>query len=722
MSVISCSTRKWSTAISGIFAASLLYASPAWAQSGSPGSSYRIGENGPVAGVAQHDGAPSATPQASATDRSKQGPVRMVRFSSISGNVTWRASDGAEWSPATINLPIQQGAQIWINDGGRADVQFDDGSELRLGNGALVTLTLLYSDAQGEFTQITLNDGLATLHARHDVCVYQIDTPLVSVKAKGPSQIRLGVDSGTEVAVQRGIATIEGAKGKVTLSENDYLDLVNGDAAYTPRAMPKADGWDQWNSDRNRLIDSKSETESHLPPNIGLVAGDLDHYGTWREDPKYGWVWAPQVVSSDWRPYNDGSWAWVEPYGWTWVGNEPWGWAPYHYGTWIDQPYGWAWCPGPASQYWSPAVVDFSVCAGDVGWAPLCPWEVSYPSVCSLGDWGTGWCLSFSIGWAGCYYPGGFGFCEGRPWDNDYVNRWGHDHSGSNHFGNDHFGNDHNSPAGNHGFVPYNASHAPGATLASTGEFEGRNGYRALPRGETGVFTRGQSSGLPVAGRSPLSGPASVQPMRRSTSDESFASTARPPQAALQRNVYHAPLPTLGQRTAAASGARYGIGSTTAAQARNDVAAQSMTGRAAAIFGNRASFNSGTSPNGLHGSYAAEAARQARASLGITPGSGSSYSLNGGRYGSSGFNNGSPGFRYGQTYGANPGSSYHNYGSYGGRYSGGNYGGSYRSNYGGSFHGGGFGGGSFHGSFGGGGGSHGGFGGGGSHGGGGRGR
>lgn len=728
MTAKSCNALYSSTLFGGILAASLLGANAVWAQSSDAPTGYRIEENSTLPDGRQPGAAPPAA-QDTITDRSKQGPVRMAHFSYVSGNITWRAGESGEWSPATINLPIQEGAQIWVNGGGRADLQFDDGSELRLGNGALATLKLLYSDSQGEFTQITLTDGLATLHTRNDVSVYQIDTPFVSVKSRGDSQIRFGVDGGTEVAMQRGTATVEGAQGKVTLHENDYLDLPNADAAYIPHSLPSADSWDQWNSDRNRQIDGDVNTKNHLPPNIGLVAGDLDQYGTWHDDPKYGWVWAPDGTSSDWRPYHDGRWVWVEPYGWTWVGDEAWGWAPYHYGTWIDQPYGWAWCPGPTSQYWSPAVVDFACYGGDVGWAPLCPWEVSYPAVCGLGCWGTDWCLSFSIGWAGCYYPGGFGFCYGRPWDNGYLNHFGHDHFGHDHFGNDHFGNDrlgndHNSLAGNHGFVPYNASHASGATLASAGAFAGHGGYQSLSRGETSVFTRGQSSSLPSAGSRPFSGPASVQPTRLSTtSSRTFATAARPSQAALQRNTYHASLPTSVQRSLQTTQAQHNFGSTAATQARNSVGTEGALGRPSASFENRASVNAAQSP-GMSRSNAAEAARQARASLGIMPGARSSYGSNG-LYGGRDFNSGSSRFGYGQTYGAGPGSSFRNNGNSGGRFGGGNYGGSYRGNYGGSYRGssggsyrgGSFGGGGYHGSFGGG--SHGSFGGGGSHGGGG---
>jgi hypothetical protein len=665
-----CRILVMSTLCSGILAASLFHASPARAQDSDPG--YRIGETGPpAASVGQNPNGQPATDEKK--DLSTQGPVRMARFSYVSGNVTWRAGNSGEWTAATTNQPIQQGAQVWINDGGRADIQFDDGSELRLGNAALVTLKLLYSDAQGEFSQITLNDGLATLVARHDVSVYQVDTPLVSVKSKGPSQIRFGVDSGAEIAVQRGSATVEGAQGKLTLNTGDYLDLANENSTYTTHPLPRQDSWDRWNADRNQLLDAATETKRHVPPNIGLVAGDLDEYGSWREDPKYGWVWVPRVSSSDWRPYHDGRWVWVDPYGWTWVGDEAWGWAPYHYGTWIDEPYGWAWCPGPASQYWCPGVVGFSVYGGDIGWAPLCPWEVRYPAAFSLGFWGNRWGFSFSIGWAGCYYPTGFGYCVGRPWGNGYLNHWGWEHGG---FGGDRFDHDrfsHGQLAANHGFVPFNASHVAGATVATAEGFGGRGAYRALPRGGTSVFTHGQAVGLPTAGRAPFSGPANVTPTRLSTTaTRSFAATAHPSQAVLQRSVYHASLPASVRRNVPSAALR---GANAAAQARAGLTNQGTAGRTEMSNANRAAVNAGVTRSNDSRTYAAEAARQARASLGISHQQDGASSLrngnlSGGRAYSSGSSGYSSGSRYGQSYGgAYRGSSAGGYhGSYNGNY------------------------------------------------------
>jgi hypothetical protein len=572
----SCKPFRWSLLLGGLLAVGLLPTVRAHAQDGDQGdsgSSYRTGENTPRNDQPFTE---ESEEDLQAVDPKTEGPVRLTRFAYVQGDVTWRPDSSASWSKATNNLPLRQGAEIMIAEGGRADLQFDDGSSLRLGKGAQVTLKVLYSDDKGEFTEIVLSDGLATLHSRHSDAVYQVDTPMASVKLSGDTQVRLGADNGSEIAVQQGRATIEGSAGKTTLEAGNYLYLRDASSAYNPRRIPGADSWDQWNSERNRLIEGKSETYKHVPSNIGLVAEDLDTAGTWHNDSEYGWIWSPRVSAPDWRPYYYGHWVWVDPFGWTWVSDESWGWAPYHYGTWLQRPYGWAWCPGSRWQYWSPGVVSFSSYSGGIGWAPLCPWEVRYPSSFSLGYWGGNWGLSFSIGWAGCYYPGGSNYCYGRPFSNRYVNRWNDNYRRTGSY--DRFRNSQEAYAVHSRFVPYNATH--GATFASQTAFNGRGTYRAGTQSDASLFKSGRPVVAPAKGV--LSGPTSIQPTGLArTSTRSFVTDARPSLRATQRNVYQSPLPTNVQRSLPASQQR-GVDFTSRA-ARPGVTsenANSPTGRA----------------------------------------------------------------------------------------------------------------------------------------------
>lgn len=99
--------------------------------------------------------------------------------------------------------------------------------------------------------------------------------------------------------------------------------------------------------------------------------------GNWLETADYGYVWQPDVVSTNpnWRPYTDGYWSYTD-YGWTWVSYEDFGWATYHYGRWARlSDYGWCWVPG---YEWGPAWVSWRVGSEQIGWAPLPPAEPIY--------------------------------------------------------------------------------------------------------------------------------------------------------------------------------------------------------------------------------------------------------------------------------------------------------------------------------------------------------
>ena len=98
---------------------------------------------------------------------------------------------------------------------------------------------------------------------------------------------------------------------------------------------------------------------------------ELSPYGTWIQDPQYGYVWRPDVDQGEFRPYyTNGRWVMTE-YGNTWVSEYDWGWAPFHYGRWVTDRYNqWLWIPDTT---WGPAWVNWRSGAGQYGWAPLGP-------------------------------------------------------------------------------------------------------------------------------------------------------------------------------------------------------------------------------------------------------------------------------------------------------------------------------------------------------------
>jgi hypothetical protein len=64
-------------------------------------------------------------------------------------------------------------------------------------------------------------------------------------------------------------------------------------------------------------------------------------------------------------------WNFYPGMGYTWISGEPWGWLPYHYGSWgFNSGFGWYWMPGNFDNF-SPAMVNWYSGPGWIGWAPL---------------------------------------------------------------------------------------------------------------------------------------------------------------------------------------------------------------------------------------------------------------------------------------------------------------------------------------------------------------
>jgi hypothetical protein len=97
---------------------------------------------------------------------------------------------------------------------------------------------------------------------------------------------------------------------------------------------------------------------------------DLSPYGQWIDDPRYGYVWLPDV-GPDFKPYaTNGHWVYTDD-GWTWASDYQWGWAAFHYGRWFfSNGYGWMWVPG---NEWAPAWVTWRNSNDYYGWAPMEP-------------------------------------------------------------------------------------------------------------------------------------------------------------------------------------------------------------------------------------------------------------------------------------------------------------------------------------------------------------
>ena len=360
---------------------------------------------------AQDDGQSQSAPtEAQPGGPSGEGPAKtdmgVARISLIHGDVSTQRGDSGEWSAATLNQPVVSGDKVSTGDGARAEIQLDFANVLRLGPNSNANIA--------NFTktniQIQVGQGVADYIVwKNSEVEPEIDTPNVAVHPShhdGVFRIEVRPDGDTVVIVRKGQAQIATPQGSTEINAGDMATIRGSidQAQYKVSAAPDPDDWDQWNSDRNHLIENAQSWRHTNRYYTG--AQDLDTYGQWQNVPDYGDVWVPNEPEG-WAPYRDGNWTWEPYYGWTWVGYEPWGWAPYHYGRWFWWNNAWAWWPGPVyagyNPFWSPAYVSF--------WG-----------------WGGGWGFGIGFGFGGW---GGFGWmpigpCDWfHPWWGGYRGRFG---------------------------------------------------------------------------------------------------------------------------------------------------------------------------------------------------------------------------------------------------------------------------------------------------------
>src|SRR5277367_3216865 len=88
--------------------------------------------------------------------------ARIVRLSDVQGSVQIDKNTGMGFESAFLNLPVTQGAQVRTHDRGRAEIEFEDGSTLRLTPNTTVEFsTLALNDAGKHISVIHLIDGMA---------------------------------------------------------------------------------------------------------------------------------------------------------------------------------------------------------------------------------------------------------------------------------------------------------------------------------------------------------------------------------------------------------------------------------------------------------------------------------------------------------------------------------------------------------------------------------
>ena len=291
-------------------------------------------------------------------DQAQDPPGRVARLNFSQGSISFRPAGEDDWVTAVPNRPMVTGDDLWADENSRAEVHIGSAA-IRLGSKTGITFLAL----DDRTTQIRLAQGSIILRVRHidDDDSYEIDTPNIAFTLLQPGEYRVDVsEDGSQT-----VTNVWHGRGRVTGGGFSYNVVAGQSATFTGNEQhldydlgqtSNRDDFDSWAFDRDDREDHADSANYVSREMTGYE--DLDEYGDWSYVAGYGPCWRPRAVVADWAPYRFGHWAYVGPWGWTWVEDEPWGFAPFHYGRWASVRGGWFWVPGPVvvRPIWAPAL------------------------------------------------------------------------------------------------------------------------------------------------------------------------------------------------------------------------------------------------------------------------------------------------------------------------------------------------------------------------------
>jgi hypothetical protein len=275
--------------------------------------------------------------------------ARIVRLSDVQGSVQIDKNTGMGFESAFVNLPITQGTQLRTGDRGRAEVEFEDGSSMRLApNTAVEFGTLGLSDSGSRISQITLTEGMAYVNwLSKGGDDFTLNFSHQKIALDHPAHFRADASGDeTTLAVFKGDVDLDGPDGKLSVekkkmamcgaSENDKCTLEDKIAE---------EPLDSWDKEASSYHDQYAKNSVNSPYGYGL--SDMNYYGGYSNVPGFGMMWQPYFTSAGWDPFMDGAWGFYPGYGYMFASAYPWGWLPYRYGSWAFVPgFGWGWQPG----------------------------------------------------------------------------------------------------------------------------------------------------------------------------------------------------------------------------------------------------------------------------------------------------------------------------------------------------------------------------------------
>ncbi len=309
-------------------------------------------------------------------------------ISFVEGETTVIREDKTEHQ-AVVNLPIAPGDQIFTGEKGRCELQFDNGTIIRLDKDTRLNVTTVLAPSLTSRWKITtlhlMRGQVCSMNQSYDQEMFQVITPnaALDLKRRSTAYIRLQENGDTFVFAERGKfnamygESIQYVKTETLRSGSGYL--LTADHQMRINEGKRDLDFVAWNEYVNRNFMDLHYGISKVPRKIYRYTKGLVYwaekwsslYGEWVYDELFGYIWKPadEIFAMSHRPFFFANYVRINGKLFV-VPQQPWGWMPAHMGTWVwMKKGGWHWIPGSAFS----AGVSWGNCFPTLGyWVDRC--------------------------------------------------------------------------------------------------------------------------------------------------------------------------------------------------------------------------------------------------------------------------------------------------------------------------------------------------------------
>jgi hypothetical protein len=266
---------------------------------------------------------------------------------------------------AVVNLPLVPGDTIVTGDNGRCELQFDNGTVIRLDKNTSLRITTLQAPtltSRWKITTLNLLQGqLYTLPQTYNQEIFQVITPNAAVKLASRTAATVRFNAGLGTALFSDAGKFEALYGvdskalKKVKVKSGQAYVINADNVLEVSSEKRNLEFVAWNEYVDRHFKELHFGISKVPPKLKFGNSALRDWaekwsslvGEWVYDELFGYVWKPaeERFANSLRPFFNAEYVRVNGRLFL-VPQESWGWVPAHMGTWVWLNRGWTWVPG----------------------------------------------------------------------------------------------------------------------------------------------------------------------------------------------------------------------------------------------------------------------------------------------------------------------------------------------------------------------------------------